>query len=332
MKPTRVSTRTGIIILLLFVACILFLPLDELFTLAFGWIPFIAETVPNIQLDLLGLLIGLGCLLGLALGLHALLIGSQRLSARDQARPWPWRCTGRLLALIALALVAGTAAIGITHDAGWLLHAPRPLTGNRVRARTLSANNLKQMSLALLLHDKTTHLLPAGGTFESLGNGLHGWQTALLPYIEEDNLYRAIDHERAWDDPINAKAFGREVNLYVHPMAEERKVNGFALSHYASNVRVIGSDKAVSLDQLREAKGTANTILGGEVAANFKPWGHPANWRDPALGLNRSPNGFGTPMRNSGTMLMMADGSVRSFSNDADPEFLELLSEPKGKE
>jgi len=33
--------------------------------------------------------------------------------------------------------------------------------------------------------------------------------------------------------------------------------------------------------------GAANTILLGEVNADFSPWGRPNNVRDPAAGVNR---------------------------------------------
>ena len=40
--------------------------------------------------------------------------------------------------------------------------------------------------------------------------------------------------------------------------------------------------------------------MAGEVAGDFKPWGDPTNWRDPALGINRSPEGFGGPLSGRG--------------------------------
>jgi hypothetical protein len=78
--------------------------------------------------------------------------------------------------------------------------------------------------------------------------------------------------------------------------------------------------------------GMANTLLVGEVNAEFKPWGHPVNWRDPARGINRSPQGFGGTPYASGAQFSMADGSVRFVSERIHPDVLRALSTPAGGE
>jgi hypothetical protein len=75
--------------------------------------------------------------------------------------------------------------------------------------------------------------------------------------------------------------------------------------------------------------GTSNTIAIGEVNHAFRPWGDPANWRDPAIGLNRR-GGFGGPPGNGGARFVLADGSVRFLSNDTDPAVMKSLATPAG--
>jgi len=70
------------------------------------------------------------------------------------------------------------------------------------------------------------------------------------------------------------------------------------------------------------------TVLVGEAAGNYKPWGHPANWRDPALGINRSPDGFGS-LDKRGAQFMFADGHVEYIKNGMDPEILREITSPK---
>lgn len=70
----------------------------------------------------------------------------------------------------------------------------------------------------------------------------------------------------------------------------------------------------------------------GEVNANFKPWGDPYNWRDPAKGVNRSPHGFGGAWSERGATFLMADGSVRFISERVNPEVMKALATPQGGE
>src|SRR5690349_15388520 len=57
------------------------------------------------------------------------------------------------------------------------------------------------------------------------------------------------------------------------------------------------------------------TLLIGEVNAQFKPWGHPVNWRDPTAGINSSQHGFGGPPGSGGANFVMADASIRFLSD-----------------
>src|SRR5260221_14749236 len=78
--------------------------------------------------------------------------------------------------------------------------------------------------------------------------------------------------------------------------------------------------------------GTENTLLIGEVNANFRPWGDPANVRGPARGINRSPFASGGPPQSHGALFGMADGSVRFINERVSPEVLRALATPDGGE
>lgn len=73
-------------------------------------------------------------------------------------------------------------------------------------------------------------------------------------------------------------------------------------------------------------------ILIGTAGDRFKPWGHPANLRDPSDGINRSPEGFGGPRGWHGAMVLMCDGAVRMMNEKTDPKILRALATPAGGE
>ena len=168
------------------------------------------------------------------------------------------------------------------------------------------------------------------GKFSPPGCDPHGWQTLLLPFVEQSELFRTIDLRKPWDHPANARPMRTRLQVYLHPaVAEEQPESGYALSHYAGNVRVLaGKPRRVPQDV---PDGTSNTILAGEAAGNYRPWGDPANWRDPGVGLHRTAAGFGGPSP-GGTAFVFLDGSVRFIRNDVSPAVLKALSTPDGGE
>jgi hypothetical protein len=114
------------------------------------------------------------------------------------------------------------------------------------------------------------------------------------------------------------------------PVTTLQDPEGFGLSHYAANIWVMGPNRGLKLSQISD--GTANTLLAGEVNAHFRPWGHPVNWRDPAKGINRSPDGFGGAPTAGGASFVMADASTRFVSENVHPAVLKALATPDGGE
>jgi hypothetical protein len=130
--------------------------------------------------------------------------------------------------------------------------------------------------------------------------------------------------------------------------------DGFGLSHIAGNVHVLpirtvkpskfdSSDRAggpmhhlsksnqvMTMSQITD--GTSNTLLIGTVSERFKPWGHPANIRDPSLGIDRSPDGFGAPPSWNGAIFSFCDGHTALINRKTDPRVLRQLATPSGGE
>lgn len=182
------------------------------------------------------------------------------------------------------------------------------------------------------------------------GRLLHGWPIFAASYISYS--LQGIDLSVPWNRPPNDRLYQCGIDQFINPSMPGPRFdeNGYGLSHIAGNIHVlpICRVKAQNQDQFdwknafRKSNhptsfsaitdGTSNTLLIGTAAEQFKPWGHPANLRDPALGINRHPTGFGGPQHWRGALMLMCDGSVRFFSNDTDPQIMKALGTPAGGE
>jgi prepilin-type processing-associated H-X9-DG protein len=339
----RVVVWLSVLVFVLFILSSigLVLPIEIPVFLAFGWIWYLARTLPEIQIARSGVVTAAACLLLLVVGMQYFLgwlYGELRKPTSDHAARdsrWKWRWTLSLVVGVMLLFAAGTATVGVTHQLGWLITSNEPLVvssggGREAARRAQSTNNLKQIGLALHSYVEDYHSFPPGGTFDRSGRALESWQTLILPLMEQEPLYRRIDLARPWNDVRNSPVFQTEILQYLNPgIAARKNAAGFAVSHYAANVDMLGGDHPRTIADAVD--GTGSTLLAGEVASDFKPWGDPTNWRDPRLGLNRSRQGFGSPYP-GGANFLMVDGSVHFIKNSIDPNVLKSLATPAGQE
>jgi prepilin-type N-terminal cleavage/methylation domain-containing protein/prepilin-type processing-associated H-X9-DG protein len=92
-------------------------------------------------------------------------------------------------------------------------------------------NNLKQIGLALHNYHGVLKRLPP--SHDDNGFSTHAY---LLPYLEQDNVYRQIDFTRSYSHPVNAAAMATNVPVFLCPSDPALPVPaGWAATNYRSN-------------------------------------------------------------------------------------------------
>jgi hypothetical protein len=301
----------------------------------FGWISFLVRVVPQIKVYWPSVAVGVTAIVLFGAGIHWL--GRSWLRRRQTTLGvpvrWKVRWSAAVVLVVFLLFGAGIALVGIVHQMGWLFGSDRPLTGEGLKRHLggNSLNNLRMLDLGMANYHAQYDRFPPGGTFSPDGEMGHSWETHLLPYLGYAS--NEIDMKSPWNSPRNEKYFKGVIPEFINPGFRTPDLNdarGFGLSHYSVNSRVLTANSSMHLGNMTD--GASNTLLIGEVNARFQPWGHPLNWRDPAIGINRSPTGFGGTPGSGGAHFVMGDGSVRFVSDRISPGTLRAMSTPSGGE
>jgi len=178
--------------------------------------------------------------------------------------------------------------------------------------RSQSSNNLKQIGIALHNYADLHKALPARAIFGNSGKPLLSWRVQILPYIEEDALYRQFHLDEPWDSEHNKKLIPRMPTVYQNPSSAPRP----GMAHYlgvSGKGLMFDGNKGRSFAEIRD--GTSNTIMVVEVDPHRAvTWTKPDDWQynaaRPLDGLgNAHPGGFS---------VLMADASVRFISKTID--------------
>jgi len=125
---------------------------------------------------------------------------------------------------------------------------------------TQSQNHLKNLGIALHNHNDAQGFLPPGVDAQHFSATVK-----LLPYIEQDAVYRSIDLKKSIDDPDNAKMRGVRIKILESPRDPIEQVNAkWGPTNYLYNDKVFFLDSKARIPG-SFPDGLSNTIVTGET-------------------------------------------------------------------
>ncbi|MCZ2343745.1 MAG: DUF1559 domain-containing protein [Bacteroidales bacterium] len=176
-------------------------------------------------------------------------------------------------------------------------------------ARTQAMNNLKQIGLAMHIYHDTYGNLPAA-IVDKNGKKLLSWRVAILPFIEQDALYRQFKLDEPWDSEHNLKLSKMMPKVFADPRFQAPPNMTYYKVFTGKDTPFPESGKGSQLRNITD--GTWVTIMavaGGDPVIWTKPEDIPF---DPKKPLPDLPQPF------QQLLALFCDGSVRVLS----PEFL----------
>jgi prepilin-type processing-associated H-X9-DG protein len=210
--------------------------------------------------------------------------------------------------------IGAVGAVGV----GFALPAVQKV--REAAGRASSSNNLKQIGIAVHNYHDVMGKFPAD-IKDKTGKAILSWRVEILPYIEQENVYRMVKRDEPWDSPANKEMAKVQIKTFMSPNATNNQVEGgYGVTHYRG-VKGKGMAFDPTVKQLRFVDftdGTSNTIMVVE-SGDPVAWMRPDDLTIPEKGpLPR----FDVPGRPGQFNALFADGSVRWINranlNDAD--------------
>lgn len=226
----------------------------------------------------------------------------------------PFRLT-MLLCSIGLCLASAALVAQKPKDES----APLPPSRTEVRE---SQNNLRQLGIAMHNYLGATGAFPAD-IKSADGTVLLSWRVQILPYIEQEALYKEFKRDQAWDSEHNKKLVEKLPRLFAPVRGKTDKGHTFYQCFRGPGAFL--DKQPLKIQQITD--GTSNTIMIVE-AGSAVPWTKPEDVPfDPKKDVPKLGGLFDGDFH-----AVLADGSVRGFKKDIKPDTLKALITVAGGE
>lgn len=190
--------------------------------------------------------------------------------------------------------------------------------------RTHSSNNLKQVGLALHNFHDAYGSFPATAGLDADGEPMLSWRVAILPFIEQQQLYEQFKLDEPWDSEHNLALLPKMPPVYRHP-GKMTQPGHTVYQATVSDESLLRLKEPTKFAQITD--GTSNTIMVIETTdAAAVPWTAPSDYQIDADAPSKN------LFQNGITNVLMGDGSVHVISEAVDLGILKALFTRAGGE
>jgi type II secretory pathway pseudopilin PulG len=216
-------------------------------------------------------------------------------------QPKPTSGGGASLAVIIIAVVLVLLLIPGVLVA---LLIPAVASARGAARRSQSMNNMKQIALAMHNYHDVHGALPPAVVTDASGKPLYSGRVLLLPYLEQAYIYDQWDKTQAWDSNAN-RALSQMIIPTFHDPTDIGAPGQTSYVFPVGQGTIFEQGQKVTFNNIMD--GTSNTLMLVEVK------GSGINWAEPRDLDVMSGNPLPLGNHNSGNIIGLADGSVRTL-------------------
>ena len=153
---------------------------------------------------------------------------------------------------------------------------------------------------------------------------MHSWRVLILPYLEQESLYKAYSFDEPWDGPKNRELAGRIDDVFRCARSNSR---GSLMTNY---VVVVGDhtafpgSKSVTMKDIPDGR---DVILVAEIADSDIHWMEPRDLRFDAMSFHindKTKPCISSPHRGVANVVLL-DFRVETVPESISPELVKAL-------
>jgi prepilin-type processing-associated H-X9-DG protein len=148
---------------------------------------------------------------------------------------------------------------------------PAVTTARSAARRSQCMSHLKQIAVALHNYHDTNGAFPPAYLRDAKGKPMHSWRVLILPYTEEQSLYRKYNFNEPWDGPNNSKLAAQIPAVYRCPANVNNTAGNLETHYFAVVAPEAGWGKSIR----QFTDGSSKTIMVIEAT------GLGVNWMEP---------------------------------------------------
>jgi Protein of unknown function (DUF1559) len=163
------------------------------------------------------------------------------------------------------------------------------------------------------------------------GTPMHSWRVLILPFLEQQELYKAYNFAEPWNGPNNRKLANRVGHIYLRSGLESDQVTTTSFVAVVGPQTAWPGTKPTTYKDLGD--GSHDTLLVVEVLDGQFLWMEPKDLEFGRMSFRiNDASGRGLGSRLGGARVVSADGTVRTLFNDFDPNKLKAMLTANGGE
>lgn len=177
--------------------------------------------------------------------------------------------------------------------------------------RSHSMNNLKRIGIAMHLYQDKYKQFPTPASYDASGRPLLSWRVHLLPFLDQEDLYKRFHLDEPWDSEHNRQLIAEMPPVYRSPMLGDAEAGRTSYVVPVGEGTMFPGGKGTTFKDVPD--GMSNTIMAVEVdPEKAVVWTSPEDLPfDPA----QPARGLGGPYP-AGVEALVGDGAIRMIPQE----------------